>query len=133
MLKNRVNITCPQGEISGIQEQGHQVYLRIPYVKADRFSLPEKIKAWQGVLDASQKPEQPFQKVAPFVSGKTQESEDCLFLNVYTPKADNKKRAVMGGNYGGGITQGTGYAALDKGKRASRAVRRGCSDGQLSG
>lgn len=112
----RVNVRCPQGELSGIQQSAHQVYLRIPYAQAERFSLPEAIDAWPGVLDASQKPEQPFQKVAPFVSGTTPESEECLFLNVYTPKADNKKRTVMVWFYGGGFTQGSAYAALYNGK-----------------
>lgn len=116
-LENRIKITCPQGELSGIQAAAHQIFLRIPYAQAQRFALPEKINAWQGTLDASQKPEQPFQKVAPFVSGKTAESEDCLFLNVYTPKADNKKRAVMVWFYGGGFTQGSAYAALYNGKQ----------------
>src|SRR5690606_29055519 len=115
--QERVTITCPQGVLSGIQQAKHQIFLRIPYIKAQRFALPEKITTWQGVLDASQKPEQPFQKVAPFVSGKTTESEDCLFLNVYTPNADNKKRAVMVWFYGGGFTQGSAYTALYNGKQ----------------
>jgi len=113
----RINITTPQGELSGIQAAGHQIYLRIPYVTAERFALPEKVNSWLGVLDASKPPEQPFQKVVPFVSGKTKESEDCLFLNVYTPKADNKKRTVMVWFYGGGFTQGSSYAALYNGKQ----------------
>jgi para-nitrobenzyl esterase len=115
-MNGRVTLKCPQGELSGVQYAAHQVFLRIPYVQAERFQLPEPVNSWEGVLDASQKPEQPFQKVAPFVSGKTPESEDSLFLNIYTPKADNKKRAVMVWFYGGGFTQGSGYAALYNGK-----------------
>lgn len=109
-------IHSPQGKLSGKQYKAHQSYLRIPYANAGRFKLPEPVKHWDGVLDASKKPEQPFQKVVPFVSGKTPESEDCLFLNVYTPKADDKKRTVMVWFYGGGFTQGSSYAALYNGK-----------------
>lgn len=109
-------ITCPQGALAGMQRDKHQMFLRIPYAKAERFALPEKVPSWSGTLDATQKPEQPFQKVAPFVSGSTPESEDCLFLNVYTPKADGKKRAVMVWFYGGGFTQGTSYNALYNGQ-----------------
>ena len=112
----RVPIHCPQGEISGVQALGYQYFLRIPFARAERFALPQPLGAWSGVLDASQKPEQPFQVVAPFVSGSTTESEDCLFVNVYTPNADNKKRAVMVWFYGGGFTQGSAYNALYNGK-----------------
>ncbi len=112
----RIEILSPQGKLNGIQHAGHQSFLRIPYANAERFQLPQVVQKWSGTLDASQKPEQPFQKVAPFVSGKTAESEDCLFLNVYTPKADDKKRAVMVWFYGGGFTQGSSYAALYNGK-----------------
>ncbi len=109
-------LNCPQGKIQGLQFSAHQRFLRIPYVEAERFALPEKLVSWEGVLDATQKPEQPYQKVMPFVSGSTPESEDCLFLNVYTPKADNKKRAVMVWFYGGGFTQGSAYNALYNGQ-----------------
>jgi para-nitrobenzyl esterase len=116
-LEPRVNIISQQGAICGVQKNAHQVFLRIPYIQAKRFALPERVESWQGELDASIKPAQPFQKVAPFVSGTTEESEDCLFLNVYTPKADNKKRAVMVWFYGGGFTQGSAYNALYNGKQ----------------
>src|SRR5690606_1648071 len=120
MAKNktpvRVNTLCPQGELSGIQHAAHQSYTRIPYASAQRVAVREPVSHWQGGLDAGRKPEQPFQKVAPFVSGTTPESEDCLFLNIYTPRADNAKRTVMVWFYGGGFTQGSGFAALYNGK-----------------
>jgi para-nitrobenzyl esterase len=37
------------------------------------------------------------------------QSEDCLFLNIWTPACDAKNRAVMFWIHGGGFTAGSGY------------------------
>lgn len=117
MVKEVAKLQCPQGEIQGIQKERHQYFLRIPFAKAHkRYVRADPVEQWDGVLDATQAPEQAPQKVAPLVSGSTPESEDCLFLNIYTPKADGKKRAVMVWLYGGGFTQGSAYTKLYNGK-----------------
>lgn len=41
--------------------------------------------------------------------------EDCLFLNVWTPAADGKKRPVMFYSHGGGFTVGSGGAPYQDG------------------
>lgn len=44
-------------------------------------------------------------------------SEDCLFLNVWTPKLDQGKRPVMVWMHGGGFTSGSGSSNVYDGRR----------------
>ncbi len=46
--------------------------------------------------------------------------EDCLFLNVWTPAADGRKRPVMFYNHGGGFTIGSAGAAYQDGSSLAR-------------
>ena len=46
--------------------------------------------------------------------------EDCLFLNVWTPANDNRKRPVMVYNHGGGFSNGSGGAVDQDGANLAR-------------
>ena len=48
------------------------------------------------------------------------QSEDCLFLNVWTPAADGRKRPVMFYSHGGGFTTGSGGAGYQDGGNLAR-------------
>ncbi|MFX1374303.1 MAG: carboxylesterase/lipase family protein [Promethearchaeota archaeon] len=99
------------GRIKGVQESNHQSFLGIRYAKPPvnelRFCAPLPIEAWDGIYDASR-----FGQNAPQYDGGLgiikDNSEDCLYLNVYTPKADDGKRPVMVWIHGGGFVFGTG-------------------------
>ncbi|MFX1324678.1 MAG: carboxylesterase family protein, partial [Promethearchaeota archaeon] len=99
------------GKIKGIQASNHQSFLGIRYAKPPvnelRFSAPLPIEAWDGIYNASS-----FGQSAPQYDGGLgivkDTSEDCLYLNVYTPKADDAKRPVMVWIHGGGFVFGTG-------------------------
>jgi para-nitrobenzyl esterase len=52
--------------------------------------------------------------------GEPDPSEDCLFLNVWTPAIDNKKRAVMFYSHGGGYVGGSGGAGGQDGANLAR-------------
>ncbi|XP_026327749.1 venom carboxylesterase-6-like [Hyposmocoma kahamanoa] len=60
----------------------------IPYARPPlgkyRFREPQTLKSWPGLWDAS-RPFQPCLQYEPFV-GKVIGSEDCLHVNVYSPK-----------------------------------------------
>ena len=97
-----------KGYIRGDIENGILVFKGIPYAApplgAQRFMPPAGHKAWKDTLSAQQ-----FGHVATqFYNKKVAGSEDCLSLNVYTPSADNKKRAVVVWVHGGSMTSGAG-------------------------
>lgn len=63
------------------------------------FDAP--LEPWTGVHDALQAIQAPRRnEPAP--------AEDCLFLNVWTPAADNRKGPVMFYSHGGGFVIGSG-------------------------
>jgi para-nitrobenzyl esterase len=103
-----------QGKVQGkVESNGVVAFKGIPYAAppvADlRYMPPQPAKPWKGTLKALEfgKAEaQPKGGIAD-ASGFAQ-SEDCLTLNVWTPKVDKSKRPVMVWIHGGGFTNGTG-------------------------
>ncbi|XP_063224005.1 juvenile hormone esterase-like isoform X2 [Bacillus rossius redtenbacheri] len=91
----------------------------VPYARPPlgdlRFAPPEDALPWSGVLDATQDGAMCVQKnylVAPY---ELQGQEDCLFVNVYTPKAnatDGDLLDVMVFIHGGGFFSGSGASYL---------------------
>ena len=83
----------------------------------NRFMLPGKPVAWTGVRDT-----RAFGPTAPQTadnSGTTaagspsQQSEDCLVLNIFTPGLnDGRKRPVMVWLHGGGFSSGSGSGRI---------------------
>lgn len=115
-----VDVEITHGKIRGIRTEGVNIFKGIPYagkVSGDRrFRRPAKLEPWTGVRDA-------LQLGAPSIQnsrGLPAPAEDCLFLNVWTPANDNKKRPVMFYNHGGGFVSGSGGAAGQDGANLAR-------------
>ncbi|MFL6734412.1 MAG: carboxylesterase/lipase family protein [Sphingomicrobium sp.] len=91
------------GKVRGSREAGLRVFRGIRYGRADRFIAPRSPRLAQGVTDALA-----FGPVAPQRSSASgAQSEDCLFLNVWTPDARSGPRLPVmvyfhGGAYSGG-------------------------------
>ena len=101
-------VKTKDGYIRGGVENGILVFKGIPYAApplgALRFKPPVEHAAWNGMLSALK-----FGPIATqFSDGKVFGSEDCLSLNIYTPAADDKKRAVVVWVHGGSLTSGAG-------------------------
>ncbi|XP_065704514.1 fatty acyl-CoA hydrolase precursor, medium chain-like [Patagioenas fasciata] len=105
-------------------ERSVNVFLGLPFAKPPvgllRFSEPQPPEPWKGVRDATSYPPMCLQdkEAAHFFSDlvtnrkervRLQVSEDCLYLNVYTPVATEKQELpVFVWIHGGGLIGGTG-------------------------
>jgi para-nitrobenzyl esterase len=125
--------TTTHGDVEGESEDGILVFKGIRYgadTGTTRFAAPKKPARWDGVAvtttfgdscpqTATGNPGGLFTSWQPNpVPGM---SEDCLFLNVWTPAvADDAKRPVMVWLHGGGFTSGNGSSTAYDGVRLAR-------------
>jgi len=97
-----------QGYMKGVSESGIAVFKGIPYAQPPvgnlRFQPPMPRQAWSDTLSAVQFSSSALQPSGAATSG----SEDCLYLNLYTPGIDHQKRAVVIWVHGGSMTAGSG-------------------------
>jgi len=116
-----VIISTNKGKIRGVQKSNCDCFLGIPYVKAPigdlRFSEPQPMDTWENIKDASE-----FGHIAPQNHQDDPpigqiEDEDCLYLNIWTPKADNKARPVMVWIHDGAFFIGSGSRPRTNGER----------------
>ncbi len=77
-----------------------------------RFRPPEPVQAWDGVREAISFGASCTQPVFDEALGAPERSEDCLFLNVWTPSVDGARRPVMVWFHGGGYAFGSGSQPL---------------------
>ncbi|XP_074034176.1 juvenile hormone esterase [Leptinotarsa decemlineata] len=106
-------VQLKEGKIRGHilkSENGKDYYAfqEIPYaappVGKNRFQLPKKVEKWQGVLNTTKNTKICYQAVSRF---GLEISEDCLFVNVYTPLkpgSKSKKLPVLLWIHGGGLS-----------------------------
>lgn len=86
-----LTVELPSGKIRGrkdISLKGNKSFysfLEIPYGQPPtgklRFMSPKPVDKWEGVLDCTNNTKFCFQ----LLSNDIRETEDCLYLNVYTP------------------------------------------------
>ncbi len=124
----RPEVTTSHGPVRGFVEDGVQVFKGIRYgadTSARRFQPPAPPEAWSEPIDALQfgasAPQPSRGGLGLFDSWITdpvpETSEDCLFLNVWTPRSDERERPVMVWLHGGGFTTGSGSANAYDGVR----------------
>jgi len=101
------------GRIRGLDLNECTAFLGIRYgeppVDERRFMPPIAAGSWSGTYDATEWPNRPMQPSTLGTMGQQTPgdlSEDCLFLNVYTPDTDGE-RPVMLWIHGGGFTGGS--------------------------
>ena len=112
-------VKVESGEISGTTAKlpGVVAYLGIPYAAPPvgdlRWRAPQPVAAWQGVRKADQLPpmcmQRPTNPRSAHFWGPRPMSEDCLYLNVWTPANSSTKRLpVMLWIHGGGFRVDSG-------------------------
>ncbi len=123
----------PTGKVNGLwadRDAGIRAFKGLPYAKAPigplRFQPPVPLPPWSGVRDATQPSAACRQHPAPdaFVwsRGPFEQSEDCLFLNIWSGASRGEKQPVMVWVHGGSHTTGFGHARIFDG---TELVRRG--------
>lgn len=104
------------GKLEGKEIDGVYAWKGIPYAKPPvgslRFRAPQRPDSWEDIRDATS-----FSPVAPQTQREimafygneiTNMNEDCLYLNVWSPGADGKKRPVLVWIHGGSFVSGSG-------------------------
>merc|ERR1712123_532801 len=115
VMAEDVTVMLSKGKLKGERMdydfgQYYYAFKGIPYakppVKELRFQAPRDVEPWTEMLDATEDgslcPQYDISQSLPIGD------EDCLSLNVYSPKLDTKKRAVMVYFHGGAYIMGGG-------------------------
>jgi len=120
-------VLTQSGWVEGEARAAHQVFRGIPFAKPPvgplRLRAPESPEPWTGVRQARTNGPSSLQSTAllSIISVPRPVSEDCLYLNVYTPRADTARRPVFVWIHGGAFVVGSGGEALyDGGALAER-------------
>ena len=126
-----------QGTLVGKKAGEVSVYLGIPYaappIGPNRWKPPLPAESWQGVRKAVRFASSCQQPITPdgfgpwsreYVVSSGEVSEDCLFLNIWTPARTSKERVpVLFWIHGGGFSSGSGSVPIYDGARlASRGI-----------
>jgi para-nitrobenzyl esterase len=124
------------GLVQGLSEDGLTVYRGIPFAAPPvgdlRWRAPQPPAKWEGVKETTSFAPGPIQGGNP-PSGK---SEDCLYLNLWTPaKSANDKIPVLvwiyGGGFGAGSTSEKNYSGENLAKKGVVLVSIAYRVGQL--
>lgn len=124
-----------QGKLLSVLGGDVRAFLGIPYGKPPvgklRFRAPEPVDRWEGVKDASNFPNSCYQSADTSFPGfegaemwnpNTPVSEDCLYLNVWSPRFNTTQSKpsplapVLVWIYGGGFFSGTSSLDIYNGR-----------------
>lgn len=102
--KNIVKIES--GLVQGIEQEGTQAFLGIPYAKVERFMPPMPAERWDTIMVCDHWGPQAMQNVGDKEMSEAEMSENSCVLNVWTTDMKGKK-PVMLWLHGGGFDSGT--------------------------
>ena len=116
------------GMLAGTTAGEVRIFKGIPYaappVGALRWKPPQPVAPWQGVREAVEYgpdcPQAPYPQLSLYYSPPRTQSEDCLYLNVWTAARESEKRPVMVWIHGGALTRGSGASATYDGTQFAK-------------
>ena len=98
-MKMNYEVCTKSGWVRGKKEEGVYKWLGIPYAKKPigeyRFRKAKPVEPWPGVLETVTYGDKPMQ--IPFIvcNPDVKESEDCLYLNIWSSGTEEKKPVVF--------------------------------------
>ena len=119
--------TTQYGVLEGVCESGVNVFKGVPFaappVGENRWRAPQPLQSWQGVRSAKKFGNDPMQG-NPFGDmgfDAEKKSEDCLYLNIWTPsKTLTDRLPVVIYFNGGGLIAGSGSEPRYSGRQMAR-------------
>ncbi len=116
------------GTLEGVDESGIKVFKGVPFAQPPvgelRWKAPQPVEPWEGVKSAKEYGPNPMQQdiFGDMMFGTDKMSEDCLYLNIWTPsKTMDEGLPVLIYFNGGGLMAGSGsearYAGLSMARR----------------
>ena len=116
------------GSVEGFQiEEGVKAYLGVPYAQPPigelRWKAPQRLQEWEGVKDCKSFGPDPMQPIiySDMVFRGNGFSEDCLYLNIWTPAAtQGDSLPVLLYFNGGGLMAGSGSEPRYDGQAMAR-------------
>ena len=119
--------TVTGGQVEGVVKDGIASFKGIPFAAPPvgdlRWKAPQPVKPWTGMRKATKYGYAPMQdpRVALLTTGGVGISEDCLYLNAWTPAKDRgEKLPVMVWIYGGGFAMGATSTPLYDGTHLAK-------------
>ena len=108
-------VTTKYGRLRGFRLGDIYHFYGIKYADAKRFQMPKEVEPWDGIKDALS-----YGYIAPLMEQESPQgdltvphrfwpkSEDCQYLNIWTPSLDQgAKKAVMVWIHGGAFSTGS--------------------------
>ena len=122
--ENETFLITRYGALRGAKKDGVLQFLGVPYaappVGALRFKKPRPVQPWEGIREAVRYADYcPQPGKADTMVSYTLPSEDCLYLNIYTPGCDSRRRPVLIWIHGGAYMNGSGSSCTKQGNRMS--------------
>ncbi|MFC4296358.1 carboxylesterase/lipase family protein [Novosphingobium tardum] len=110
--------TTQYGRVRGVNEAGLLVFRGVRYgadTSTRRFARALRPSPWTELVEADR-----FGLAAPQTKSAEPTSEDCLFLNIWTPGVDHGRRPVMVYLHGGAHSHGSGSDPVTDGGNLAR-------------
>ncbi|MES2862333.1 MAG: carboxylesterase family protein [Pseudomonadota bacterium] len=111
-------VATTSGPVRGQTDAGVSVFKGLRYgadTAPRRFRPPVAPTAWTTPAEAFR-----YGPASPQSGNEPDQSEDCLFLNVWSPGLDRERRPVMVYIHGGAYSSGSGSSPLYDGARLAR-------------